>query len=60
MLLQGKRKQLWVPLLEKAVAKLYGSYSHIQGGTNSFGLKLFTGYAVEMSHMGMSGLYTLL
>ncbi|CAB1120629.1 unnamed protein product [Ectocarpus sp. CCAP 1310/34] len=36
-------KELWVVLLEKAVAKFCGSYSNIAGGFEAWGLKVLTG-----------------
>eukprot|EP00392_Amoebophrya_sp_AT5.2_P009121 g9149.t1 len=45
--LQSRRRQLWVPLLEKAAAKLFGCYAALNSGTFGEALGLLTGYPVE-------------
>eukprot|EP00927_Polykrikos_kofoidii_P049098 TRINITY_DN43225_c0_g1_i1.p1 TRINITY_DN43225_c0_g1~~TRINITY_DN43225_c0_g1_i1.p1 ORF type:complete len:1201 (-),score=233.46 TRINITY_DN43225_c0_g1_i1:89-3592(-) len=45
--LQAARRQLWVPLVEKAAAKLYGSYGSLKGGTLGEALALFTGFPTQ-------------
>ncbi|CAD7952449.1 unnamed protein product [Amoebophrya sp. A120] len=45
--LQSRRRQLWVPLIEKAAAKLFGCYSALNSGTFGEALGLLTGYPVE-------------
>ncbi|CAF3716257.1 unnamed protein product [Adineta steineri] len=40
---QAHQRQLYVPLIEKACAKLFGSYADIMGGQTEEGLQLLTG-----------------
>lgn len=44
---QAIRRQLYGPLIEKACAKLFGSYASLKGGTTAEGLQLLTGAACE-------------
>ncbi|KAF4736506.1 hypothetical protein FOZ62_024721, partial [Perkinsus olseni] len=41
---KAARRQLWVPLIEKAAAKLFGCYEALNSGTISEAMSLFTGY----------------
>jgi len=43
--------EFWVPLIEKAYAKLHGGYQELEGGSISDGLRDLTGEAVQTFHL---------
>lgn len=51
--LQGARRQIWVPLVEKAAAKLHGCWGALESGTIREAMALFTGFPTQQ----IQGLY---
>ena len=49
--LKAARRQLWVPLLEKAYAKLHGCYEALEGGTFVEAFSTLTGMPVIRIHL---------
>lgn len=50
--LKPARRSLWAPLLEKAAAKLHGSYAALQGGSFAEAFGMLTGYPVKRVVLG--------
>jgi calpain-15 len=44
---KARRRQLFIPLIEKSCAKIFGSYSNLISGQMAEGLQLFTGAPCE-------------
>jgi calpain-15 len=47
----GRRRQFWVPFIEKALAKMYGSYESIGKGACAEGLQTLTGEPCEVLYL---------
>eukprot|EP00730_Choanoeca_flexa_P003840 TRINITY_DN11517_c3_g5_i2.p1 TRINITY_DN11517_c3_g5~~TRINITY_DN11517_c3_g5_i2.p1 ORF type:complete len:737 (+),score=138.09 TRINITY_DN11517_c3_g5_i2:92-2302(+) len=52
---KGRLGQLWVPLVEKAVAKVHGSYEALDSGTIAEGFAMLTGYPCESFRLMIKG-----
>jgi hypothetical protein len=50
----GRKRQFWVPFMEKALAKLYGSYESVARGACAEGLQTLTGEPCEVLYLQMS------
>lgn len=50
---RGPGRQLWVPLVEKACAKVAGSYTSIEGGHITEGFRLLTGAPATQFHIAV-------
>lgn len=55
----GTAGETWVPLIEKAYAKLHGNYSHLLGGMECDGIEDLTGYVLFFWCHVMKLMYSL-
>ena len=44
----GLEEETWVPLIEKAYAKFFGNYSHLEGGWSREGIEDLTGCVASL------------
>ncbi|CAF3665498.1 unnamed protein product [Rotaria sp. Silwood1] len=51
---KARRRQLFIPIIEKACAKLFGSYSNLTSGQMAEALQLFTGAPCDYIHLDRS------
>jgi calpain-15 len=50
----GRKRQFWVPFMEKALAKLYGSYEAVARGACAEGLQTLTGEPCEVIYLQLT------
>lgn len=50
----GRKRQFWVPFMEKALAKLYGSYEAVARGACAEGLQTLTGEPCEVMYLQLN------
>jgi len=51
----AKSGEMWVSLLEKAIAKMYHSYAKIEGGYSFYAFRMLTGDAVQSAQLSADG-----
>ena len=50
----GRKRQFWVPFMEKALAKMYGSYENIAKGACAEGLQTLTGEPCDVIYLRLT------
>jgi calpain-15 len=55
----GRKRQFWVPFMEKALAKMYGSYEAVARGACAEGLQTLTGEPCEVLYLQLGGVSNL-